>query len=117
MDQTKFDDIVSSQFERCVEVLNAKRMEYATGKDRLHNFKQSAALQDISPRKALFGMMSKHLVSIADMCRDDKMYTDEVWDEKITDGINYFLLLKGVLEDEKIDEEHLATLSKCVWGK
>lgn len=101
MTPERFSQLVQKQFEYCSYVLSNKDGEYSTETDRLHNFKQAAYLQQTTPRKALAGMMAKHTVSIYDACMSDQPYTVEFWLEKITDSINYFLLLKGILEDER----------------
>ena len=65
----------------------------ANSLDRLQAFKVAAAIQDISPLQALGGMMAKHTTSIYDLI--NRGCTDEImWDEKITDHINYLVLLK-----------------------
>ena len=45
-------------------------------------------------------MLAKHLVSLSDMCTDGNDYTLERWAEKITDSINYLLILRAVVEEE-----------------
>jgi hypothetical protein len=94
-----FFDIVMNQFNVCETVLVDKGVEYATH-DRLHNFKQAAALQNTTPRKALAGMMAKHTISIYDMIESDLANPMAVWTEKITDHINYLILLKAILIEE-----------------
>jgi len=96
-----FNEIVSGQLEKSTEVLITKAKEYATDGDRLHNFKVAAELQGISMREALAGMMAKHTTSVYDMCRSPYHHTQEQWDEKITDHINYLLLLQAVLQEER----------------
>lgn len=96
----KFNAIVEEQLNICKNVLCKKADEYAT-EDRLHNFKVAAALGGGDPIKALSGMMAKHTVSIYDMCRTDENYPIELWNEKITDHINYLLLLKGLVIEGK----------------
>lgn len=44
-------------------------------------------------------MMSKHTVSVYDMCNSGEDYPIELWEEKITDSINYFLLLSIAVEE------------------
>ena len=39
-------------------------------------------------------MSSKHFISLTDMINSGKEFNKDVWDEKITDAINYLLLLK-----------------------
>ena len=80
-----------------------KAEEYAT-EDRLHNFKVAAALQGISTKQALAGMLAKHTVSIYDLCMSKENASQDMWDEKITDHINYLLLLKAVVSED-IDEK------------
>lgn len=94
-----FNKIIQAQIERCERILCKKAEEYATA-DRLHNFKVAGALQGISPVQALMGMMAKHTVSVADMCMSGETYPQELWDEKITDSINYLLLLSALVREE-----------------
>jgi hypothetical protein len=96
-----FNQLVEDQFIRCIELLNGKAEEYAHKDDRLHNFKVAAGLQGITPREAIRGMMAKHTVCVYDMCKTDTIYPDALWDEKISDSINYLLLLKAIVQDER----------------
>jgi len=99
MKTEQFNTIIEEQQKRCVDILVNKAKEYAT-EDRLHNFKVAAELQMTTPINALAGMLSKHTVSIYDMCRSNETYPQEMWDEKITDHINYLLLLKALTVEE-----------------
>lgn len=100
MTTERYNKIIETQIEKCKELLIKKGEEYSAGKDPLHNFKAAAALIG-SEHEALAGYMMKHTVSIYDMlkgCAHD--YTIEQWEEKITDHINYLLILRAVLDDE-----------------
>ena len=99
MDTKRFDDILDEQIGACHSMLSGKAKEYAT-EDRLHNFKVAADLQKITVRQALAGMMAKHTVSVYDMCHGDKQFDMAIWDEKITDHLNYLFLLKAVVHEE-----------------
>lgn len=99
---TSFDAIIDRQLSICRDTLTNKAAEYAT-EDRLHNFKVAAQLQGITPRQALAGMMAKHTVSVYDMCAGGE-YSDAMWDEKICDSINYLLLLRAMVEEERSKE-------------
>lgn len=44
--------------------------------------------------------MAKHTVSIYDMARSEETFPLEKWDEKITDHINYLILLRAVVVEE-----------------
>ena len=65
--------------------------------DRLGAFKSAAGFAAHNrPQRALAGMMAKHIISIYDMCfTDRKTFELAVWEEKITDSLNYLFLLKS----------------------
>ena len=96
-----FENAVNKQIERCVSTLNAKGTDYADNAkvDRLNHFKVAAALMETTPEAALMGMLSKHVASISKMCLSDVAYAIEIWDEKITDTINYLLILAAMLRE------------------
>lgn len=96
----KFEKIVDNQIYYCRHLLVDKGKEYAGGDDRLNAFKVAAKLQNISAKEALCGMMAKHTFSIYEMCFDKRNYSIDKWTEKITDHINYLLLLKAIVEEE-----------------
>lgn len=109
MTSERFDDIIERQMQICKAVLCNKAEEYATN-DRLHNFKNAAGMMSCNPKEALAGMMAKHTISIYDMCRDGKKHGMDIWQEKITDHINYLLLLKALVAEE-IAEDDLRNLA------
>lgn len=109
-----FNNIIEKQISLCNDILCSKAEEYAT-EDRLHNFKNAAGMMGCSTTEALSGMMAKHTISIYDMCRDGKKHDLSLWDEKITDHINYLLLLKALVVEEAkatIDNAPMGTF-KC----
>lgn len=102
MKASEFNKICEEQMYRCSEILCKKASEYADDVDRLHNFKAAGGLTGETPRKALSGMMLKHTVSVYDMCQDEKTHFPmALWEEKITDHINYLLLLKAIVVEEE----------------
>ena len=96
-----FNIIVKEQLERCEELLTSKGQEYALGADRLAAFKKAAAFQGSTQAEAALGMMVKHLVSVSDMIQSHAHYTTSRWDEKITDSINYLLILRAIIEEDE----------------
>lgn len=100
----RFNEIIQQQLRKTAELLTVKGNEYAPDVDRLAAFKQAADLQQISVPEALGGMLAKHIVSIYQMLHDASLYTDEKWDEKINDAINYLLLLKACIAEEEGEE-------------
>ena len=107
MNLKQFDKIVTDQLSRSELVLMGKGTKYAeeatdeTEVDRLAHFKKAAALQDMTTAQAAFGMLSKHLVSVADMVGSRQSYPLTQWNEKITDSINYLLILRAIVEEGK----------------
>ena len=105
-----FNRIIEEMVDHCKNTLVRKGDEYAgSATDRLHAFKVAAALQGVSSRQALGGMMAKHTASIYDWIDDDIAAHEMAdWDEKIGDHINYLLILKTILEEE--DKERMKSL-------
>jgi hypothetical protein len=104
MNVNDFDFTIQNQIKKSQQVLLDKGREYA-GNDRLHNFRQAAHIQGITLKAALAGMMAKHTVSVYDMCESEDPFTLEQWEEKLTDHINYLLLLKAIVVEEALDGE------------
>lgn len=95
-----FEKIVGNRLETCRAVLCDKGKEYSRNGDRLHNFKTAARVAWQIPEKALFGMYLKHLVSIMDVINDIDagiLPSEMILSEKITDSIDYHLLLEGLI--------------------
>lgn len=99
MDADTFAEVVDRQLRICKDVLVDKAREYAPDADRLHNFRVAAAIQDVDMLEAVAGMMAKHTVSVYDMCSSAETFTIDQWNEKITDNINYLILLRAVVEE------------------
>lgn len=103
MQHAQFNDILDQQIKLCRDVLVVKSESYASDSDKLHNFKVAADIQGCSLSQAVAGMMVKHTVSVFDMCASDKDFDLAVWDEKITDHLNYLFLLKAAVVEEAYD--------------
>ena len=109
MKQEQFKEIIEKQLELISNTLLIKSAEYAT-EDKLHNFRVSAQLQNITMEQALAGMLSKHTVSIYDMIASGNRYGVEKWDEKINDHIVYLLLLRAIIEEKRTNEPETYTV-------
>jgi len=99
MKTEEFNKIVELQLEKIRSVLVKKADEYNLEEDRLGFFKRSAAFAQETPEQALYGFLLKHLQSITDMVMSGNSYPEDLWKEKITDAMNYLVLLLGLLED------------------
>lgn len=106
MTQSEFRLIFADQVRKCEETLQNKRKEYTgDNEDRLSAFKVAASLQSCTPQRALVGMMAKHIVSLYDMCYAKKEpFAKELWEEKITDSLNYLFLLAAIIREEAVYE-------------
>lgn len=121
MTYKEFADIASLQMKNCADLLIVKAEEYTpndpedtelvedssgqltfgfAADDRLRHFKKAAVLMGVSPKAALLGMLSKHIVSVADMCMSNEQFSRGRWIEKITDSMNYLILLRALVEEE-----------------
>lgn len=106
MKQSEFNRIVLDMLTQAEGTLTRKGQEYAEAAstenqvDRLEHFKKAAALQGVTTAQAAFGMLAKHLVSVADMVASRETYNLETWDEKLGDSINYLLILRAIVEEE-----------------
>lgn len=101
MTLSKFNESVNNQLDYCRSLLISKGAEYAPDTmDRLSAFKIAGSLQNKSSKEALCGMLAKHVVSVYEMCRSNEAYPPEKWVEKITDTINYMLILRAMIDDE-----------------
>lgn len=108
MTQSEFKLLFADQVMKCEETLRNKRKEYTgDNQDRLSSFKIAASLQRCTPQRALVGMMAKHIVSLYDMCyAKSATFKKELWDEKITDSLNYLFLLAAIIREEAAYEQN-----------
>lgn len=97
-----FEQVFNEQMRRCSDILIVKAREYATD-DRLHNFKKTAKLTGETPEQVLAGFMAKHTVSIYDMVSSGENFSDDKWNEKITDHMNYLILLRALITEGKAE--------------
>ena len=97
MNTGEFFNVIEAEHNASLDMLKRKGAEYASGVDRLSNFKQAAGLRDTNPIDALVGMVVKHWTSISDMAKNPTAYSMDMWDEKLRDNRNYTYLMKGLL--------------------
>ena len=99
-----FNELVEKQVELCKKVLMVKNKEYSSGEDRLHNFKVIARKLNITPEQACLVLMQKHVVSVEDIA-GGKEATPEMMDEKFGDIINYYILLRALIEERQEEKK------------
>jgi hypothetical protein len=100
-----FEHLARKRFEHCLMLMvGPKNCEYSRNDDKLHNFKVAGRVLNQTPERALQGMWIKHLVSIFDIIDDlDRGILPDpaILAEKVTDNINYPVLLSGLLEERQ----------------
>ena len=101
MKTSTFEKLLGRRLDKIRGTLGSKAKEYATDGDRLHNFKAAGRMNGESPSKALWGMATKHLVSVVDMVQGRTEPTEAMVDEKVGDMINYLILLEAVFADQR----------------
>lgn len=103
MDIRTFNDFVNTRLNAAQALLGTKSADYSSGDDKLYNFKCAARIDGISPIEALRGMWLKHRASITqglDDLQGGKLRPQAWWDEKLTDDLNYNLLLQALLVEK-----------------
>ena len=106
----EFKALCEKRLAECTNLMyGEKHSEYARYGDKLHNFKEAAAMKGESPEKALWGMWVKHIVSIKDTIQDIEesraLSSERVLCAKINDMINYTLLLEGLIRERQKQNE------------
>lgn len=110
MNYEEFDQFLEETFESTRKVLASKGEEYAgDSSSRFHNFEIAAALNRELPEEALWGFVTKHIVSLSDMVVIPEHATLAAWDEKIGDVINYMILLKGMVRRHDANKRKIET--------
>lgn len=99
MNSQEFNEVVKQTEQLIEQTLIRKQDEYNLDEDRLGFFKHNAEFLDKTPEEALWAMASKHFISLTDMINSKKQFSEEVFNEKIIDAINYLILLKGLVSD------------------
>lgn len=105
MTPQKFDELLNKQLTICRDILATREKSYSTLHDRLHNFKQAAALQQCTSEQALLGMVSKHIIALSDAIVTSQPTSLDAWTEWTTDIINYMILLKALVAERVALEE------------
>lgn len=102
MDAKLFERSFKDQVNRCWELLGKKNQGYADPEeteDYFHNFRLGAQLTQRDPVQTLQGFLAKHTVKLNDMMTSGKYYPPAVWQEVITDSLNYLFILNALLAD------------------
>lgn len=121
MNIEKFKTETTNFIDNATELLHYKKAkEYSGNHDRLKAFKEAGKLLNCQPETALKGFLTKHIISIYDLLEkleNNSLYIKcnndlEIWQEKLTDILNYCLLLWALLT-ERVSSENKNGEDKC----
>lgn len=101
MKQKDFESLVNHRLEKCKEILGIKGVVYASKSNRLKNFYDGASFNECTPKQYAQMLVTKHLVAIKDHIVNNQSMSEDFIEEKITDVINYMLLIEAIEEDSK----------------
>lgn len=99
-----FTKLVDKNLNKIKNVLCKKTAEYNLDDDRLSVFKRAGELERCTPEQALFGFVSKQIISISDYIIEEN-YDKEKYYEKCIDIIAYMLLLLALVEEHTEDNK------------
>lgn len=107
MTNESFNEIIDLTVKRDIlDCIKRKGEEYSLGNaDRLVDFKQGASLTGQNATQVLFGYLLKHIVNLTNMVQSGDAFTQATWDEKTKDIINYCILIRGTVVDDKLVKE------------
>ena len=103
MTQNTFDALVEEIRRASIDTLTAKNAKYASGGDRLHNFRAGAEVDGSTPAQACWGYLTKHLVDMRDMVKRNDFHDMDDLKEKCQDAINYIVFLWCIGNEEHSD--------------
>jgi len=95
-----FEVLLDDFLIKVKKTLSNKSKEYSYNKDKLHNFRIASNLNQESLKKSLWGMATKHLVSIMDIVNDRIKPDKNILSEKCLDMVNYIILLYAIVFEE-----------------
>ena len=90
---------IYKQMDRCNDILKKKFKEYGNHEDPFWHFERSAGLLGGTRELALMHLFAKHLTCIVEMAEDPNSYSTGQWNEKLTDAINYLLILSAMVDE------------------
>ena len=102
MNNKDFDELLETTVIKMKALLSTKGADYASGEDRLSNFKQAANHFGVSPFVVWGIYKNKHTDAINRFCKDGHVESEPI-EMRIIDEINYDILLLGLIKDFKAE--------------
>jgi hypothetical protein len=105
MEKEKFIEESQKRMQKCLEVFERKYVEYSkhngnTDDDYFYAFKSIGNLLKENPEKVAFMYMMKHFQSFIDIIYHNHNVSEEVFDEKVGDLLNYILIINGIKKEQ-----------------
>lgn len=100
----RFNDCIDNRLNDCKKLLLVKSLEYRRNDNPYHNFNVGAKFTGESSEKVLYGFLLKHLISLQDIVNDvneSKLPSKEIIAAKVSDIINYMLILEALIEERR----------------
>lgn len=108
MNEQQFQDIMNSMERTERSIMGVKGLEYTQGDletDRLANFYRIAKEIDQDPKIVCYIYLKKHLDSIACYMKNNKEFSEEKIEGRISDARNYLVLLNAIIQEQKKQNE------------
>ena len=87
--------------DRCLATLERKSHDYANDGDVLKNFKESSKIASITPVQSILVLVGTKISRLTELVTTEKISKNESVEDTILDLINYLLLLKAMIEEQR----------------
>lgn len=104
MTNDRYNDTIDGFLGDSHKMASEKRIEYtiSQGEKDVHaNFKNVGKRLEIDPKQIIMVYLLKHMDSITNYVNTGTEYSDEKIEERISDAIQYLLLLVTLIVDER----------------
>jgi hypothetical protein len=106
MNAEKFNELRKDILKRSIGIADSKTKDYTRGNvDVLKHFKDGGERFDVPPMKYLAFGMSKQLDAVMNYIKTGGEHESEPIEQRISDAINYMILLEALINDSKPNGE------------
>ena len=92
----EFERYFEARVQKCRETLIQKAKEYASDSDKMRNFNVVGRMLNIPPEQVAFHFMMKHFESLYEIIFNEREVSEQMWDEKVGDLLNYWFLIDAM---------------------
>ena len=93
--------LFETTFKNCLDVMLKKNHDYSKGDSALRNFELVQHLQVATPSQGVLVRLSDKFMRICNLYNTPGQVLDESVDDTISDMINYLVILKATLKQER----------------